>query len=99
MLLTLLVSLSSSALEGNAGFWHSSLAAKTVATPHGPAVQAMTAEARAALSQVQNGSTVYRAGELGVQNTGSAQFWSLQNPATTPGYAGQMGMPGAEGQP
>ncbi|MBI1178448.1 hypothetical protein GC207_13520 [bacterium] len=65
-----------------------------VSTPHGPAVQAATAEAQAALGQVQNGATVYRAGEFGVQNTGNAQFWSIQNPVTTPGFAGQLGMPG-----
>lgn len=55
----------------------------------------MTTEARAAITQVENGATVYRAGEFGIQNTGKGQFWSLQNPAATPGYAGQMGMPGA----
>jgi RHS repeat-associated protein len=68
---------------------------RTVSTPHGSAVQATTAEAQAALSQVQNGATIYRTGEFGVQNTGNAQFWAIESPAATPGYAGQLGMPGA----
>jgi len=71
----------------------------TVATPHGLAVQADTAAARAALQQAQSGATVYRQGSLGVQNTADAQFWSFNNPARTPGYSGQMGMPGGAAKP
>lgn len=69
--------------------------ATTVATPRGPAVQAMSVEAQAALDQVRSGATIYRAGEFGVQNTGNAQFWSLLNPANTTNFAGKMGMPGS----
>jgi hypothetical protein len=71
----------------------------TVATPHGLAVQADTAAARAALQQAQSGATVYRQGSFGVQNTADAQFWSFNNPARTPGYSGQMGMPGGAAKP
>ena len=91
--------MSSPATEGNADFRQSSLAAEGVATPYGTAVQATTAEARAALTEVQNGATVYRQGQFGVQNTADAQFWSLSNPATTPGYAGRLGMPGGAATP
>ena len=67
----------------------------SVATPHGFAVQSMTSEALALRSQVENGALIYRAGEFGIQNTTSAQFWPLQNPAGSLDYVGQMGMPGA----
>jgi len=69
------------------------LTAEGIATPYGQALQATTPEAQAALQEVQSGATVYRQGQFGVQNTTDAQFWSLNNPATTPGYAGKMGMP------
>jgi RHS repeat-associated protein len=67
----------------------------SVMTPRGPALQALTAEANIALREVQSGATVFRQGEFGVQNTVGGQFWALRNPSTTPGYAGQFGMPGA----
>ncbi len=70
-------------------------AVKSIATPRGPALQETTSEALTALGQVQNGATVYRAGSFGIQNAAEGQFWSLQNPAITPGYAGRMGMPGS----
>jgi hypothetical protein len=66
-----------------------------VITPQGEATQATDASSVRALIDVLNGSPVYRAGEFGIQNTGNAQYWSLQNPATTPNYAGQMGMLGS----
>lgn len=75
------------------------LAAKSVATPHGLALQADSAAARAALGEVQSGATVYRQGSFGVQNTADAQFWSLQNPAGAQGFANKMGMPGGSGSP
>jgi filamentous hemagglutinin len=53
----------------------------------------MTPAARAALSDAQSGATLYRTGQLGESMAGESQYWSLQNPLT-PGYAGQMGMPG-----
>jgi len=76
-----------------------SSAPAAIATPYGQAFQAMTPEAQAALQQVQSGATVYRQGQFGVQNTADAQFWSLNNPATTPGYAGSMGMPAGSAAP
>lgn len=74
-------------------------AAKGVATPHGLALQADSAAARAALGEVQSGATVYRQGSFGVQNTADAQFCSLQNPAGAQGFANKMGMPGGSGSP
>ena len=74
-------------------------APKSVSTPYGSAVQGTTAEARTALQQVRSGAPVYRQGSFGVQNTADAQFWSLKNPASTQGYAGQMGMPSGSGSP
>jgi hypothetical protein len=73
--------------------------AKGIPTPHGIANQANTPAARAALGEVQSGTTVYRQGSFGVQNTADAQFWSLQNPAATRGFANQMGMPGGAAKP
>jgi len=67
--------------------------AKSVATPRGPAVQSMTAETQSALRQTRSGAPVYRAGGLGTQRAAEGQYWSFQNPASTPGYANTMGMP------
>jgi hypothetical protein len=69
-------------------------AAKTISTPHGSAVQELSAEARAALTHVENGGEVFRQGNFDVQNTGDAQFWSLQNPASAGNFADRMGIPG-----
>ena len=77
----------------------STSAARGIPTPHGIANQANTPAARAALGEVQSGATVYRQGSFGVQNTADAQFWSLQNPAATRGFANQMGMPGGAAKP
>lgn len=71
--------------------------ANGIATPHGMALQASSAEAQAALRSVKSGASLFRQGEFGIQKAGEAQFWSLQNPATTSGFAGQMGMPGGAG--
>jgi hypothetical protein len=71
-----------------------SVAAKSIPTPQGPAIQSMTAEAQAALRQAQSGAPVYRGGGLGTQRAAEGQYWSFQNPASTPGYANRMGMPG-----
>jgi RHS repeat-associated protein len=73
--------------------------AKGIQTPHGLAVQADTGTARAALHDVQSGAAVYRQGSFGVQNTTDAQFWSIQNPANTGGFANKMGMPGSAAKP
>lgn len=74
---------------------HKSIAARSVTTPYDPAVQATTAEAQAALRQVQSGAPIYRQAWTCFQKTSDAQLWGLQNPATTPNYAAQLGMPTA----
>ncbi len=65
-----------------------------IKTPYGVAIQEESAAAREALAQVRSGTMLYRQGTLGVQETTGAQFWSLKNPAVTPGFAAEMGMPG-----
>lgn len=99
VLLTLLFSLIGPATRANGEICNFAIAAKSVATPHGIAYQANTPAARAALGEVQSGATVYRQGSFGVRNTADAQFWSLQNPATTRGFANQMGMPSSAAKP
>jgi hypothetical protein len=68
--------------------------AAAIETPYALEVQSASAEAQAALSQAQNGATLYRTGTLGSNMAGESQYWSLQNPLTNPGYASQMGVPG-----
>lgn len=70
-----------------------------VATPHGAATQSTSPAALDALDRVESGATVYRQGTFDVQHTADAQFWSLQNPASTKGFAEQMGMPGGSAKP
>ena len=70
----------------------SAFAAKSIATPYGPAVQSMTAEAQAALRQVQGGATLYKGGFLGQSEAGVSQFLSLENPLS-PGFAARYGIP------
>jgi hypothetical protein len=65
-----------------------------IETPYALEAQSSSAEAQAALGQVQSGATLYRTGTLGSNMGGESQYWSLQNPLTTPGYASQMGVPG-----
>jgi RHS repeat-associated protein len=67
---------------------------RAIATPWGVAIQEATPAAEAALSEARSGATLFRQGTFGVQETSGAQFWSLSNPAATPGYAAQVGMPG-----
>lgn len=83
-------------LAGMASAGETSVA--SIATPRGAALQSSSPEATAALQQVQSGAPIYRAGSFGTQNTGNGQFWSMQNPTTTSGYASQMGMPGSPSQ-
>jgi hypothetical protein len=92
LLLTLLFSLSGPAMGAYSDFERSSLAAKGISTPYGPALQSTTAEAQAALRQVQNGATVYKGGVLGRSETSASQFLSLENPLNA-GYAGRYGIP------
>jgi len=66
----------------------------SITTPYAVEAQSASAEAQAALSQAQNGATLYRTGQLGTSMTGESQYWSLQNPLLNPNYAAEMGMPG-----
>jgi RHS repeat-associated protein len=84
--------------EGATGGFVGAGSAETIVTPQGPAIQAVSTEAQTALADVQGGATVYRQGWTGFQRTSDAQFWAFQNPATTPNYAGQLGMPAASTQ-
>jgi RHS repeat-associated protein len=68
--------------------------AAAIQTPYALEAQSASAEAQAALGEVQNGATLYRTGTLGSNMTGESQYWSLENPLTSPGYASQMGVPG-----
>jgi RHS repeat-associated protein len=68
--------------------------AAAIQTPYALEVQSASAEAQAALDAAQNGATLYRTGTLGSNMAGESQYWSLENPLTSPGYAGQMGVPG-----
>jgi hypothetical protein len=65
-----------------------------IQTPYTLEVQSASAEAQAALAQAQSGATMYRTGTMGSNMAGESQYWSLQNPLTSPGYASQMGVPG-----
>jgi RHS repeat-associated protein len=69
-------------------------ASSAIQTPYALETQSAAPEAQAALAEVQNGTTLYRIGQTGVSMTGESQYWSLSNPATTPAYAIQMGVPG-----
>lgn len=42
---------------------------------------------------VENGQTIYKWGTLGRSAVTESQFWSLENPLTTPNYASLYGMP------
>ncbi|MDK4724047.1 hypothetical protein PH552_32335 [Rhizobium sp. CNPSo 3968] len=69
------------------------VATKNVATPYGPAFQSNSPAALDAIKQVQQGATLYRIGTLGQSQAAEAQFWSLQNPLTTPNYPSLYGIP------
>ena len=73
-------------------FGHSSLAAKSVGTPYGAALQSETAASAAARAQVSGGSTLYRVGTTGRSAAGEAQFWALEHPLS-PGSASRYGLP------
>lgn len=66
--------------------------AEGISTPYGAAFQSSAAEAQAALQQVQNGTTVYKAGVLGRSETSASQFLSLENPLNS-GYSARYGIP------
>jgi hypothetical protein len=67
--------------------------APPVTTPYGPAVQADSAAALAARAEVEKGATLYRVGTMGKSEAAEAQFWTTENPLTTPGYAEKYGIP------
>jgi hypothetical protein len=65
----------------------------SIATRYAIETQSSTAEAQAALTQAQNGATLYRTGQMGESMAGESQYWSLQNPLANPNYASEMAMP------
>ena len=67
----------------------------TINVPYGTGIasQSLNYDALAARKQVSNGATLYRLGTTGKSATGEAQYWSLQNPATTEGFAAKFGVP------
>ena len=46
------------------------------------------------MRQIEQDLPLYRQGTFGQQRTGNAPFWSLKNPASTPGFAAETGMNG-----
>lgn len=79
---------------GSAGAFDAPVGGATsIATPYGPAFQSNAPAALNAINEVQQGAMLYRLGTLGQSQTAEAQFWSLQNPLTTPNYAGLYGIP------
>jgi len=64
-----------------------------IATDYGIATQSTSEASMAALGDARAGAELFRQGTFGVQSTAEGQFWSLQNPASTPGYADAMGLP------
>lgn len=65
-----------------------------IQTPYALEAQGASAEAQGALEQAQSGATLYRTGTIGTNMTAESQYWSLENPLTSPNYASQMGVPG-----
>jgi RHS repeat-associated protein len=68
---------------------------ESIVTPYAVETQSTTAEAQAALADVNNGAMLYRSGTLGDNMAAESQYWSLNNPLLTPNYPQSMGMPGA----
>jgi hypothetical protein len=64
-----------------------------IATRYTTEIQGTSAASQRALCDTLCGATLYRTGETRKSMAAESQYWSLQNPLT-PGYAGQMGMPG-----
>lgn len=50
---------------------------RNISTPHGPAIQSISIEARTAFGQIRGEAPVYRQGKIGTQHTTNAQYWSL----------------------
>jgi len=46
-----------------------------------------------ARAAVEDGATIYRQGSFGVQQTDQAQFWAMDNPASTPNFTEGYGTP------
>jgi len=80
------------ALAVRGDFDHPVIAAKSVGTPYGAALQSELAAAQAARAQVSGGGTLCRVGTTGRSAAGEAQFWALEHPST-PGFTGRYGLP------
>jgi filamentous hemagglutinin len=79
--------------NGHRAFVAEAAEGAAIGTPYAVEVQSISAEAQAALSEVQGGASLFRTGQLGESMAGESQYWSLQSPLS-PGYASQMGAPG-----
>jgi hypothetical protein len=67
----------------------------TVRTDYGIATQDLSAAALELRSQVEAGLPLYRAGTLGRNAAGEAQFWAPESPFN-PGYSARYGTPFSE---
>jgi hypothetical protein len=85
----------SEAIKGAEGILDSARNARPIDLPFGPqAIQELSAEAIIARDKARSGGILYRIGTRGINMTGDqAQFWSLRNPLSTPGYAAMHGVP------
>lgn len=67
---------------------------QSISTPFGEAVQDLSAAALNVRSRVMEGVRLYKIGTRNTSQTGSgSQFWSTENPLTTPGFFEQYGIP------
>jgi hypothetical protein len=81
-------------LHGLAGIKHISPVRYAKGLPHeGLAFQSDDTVAIAARTFVEEGVPIYRLGKIDVSDAAEGQFWSLNNPLTTPNYANNMGIP------
>jgi len=104
--MTAAVGLGAGLISGGAGALYSRYTAPVglhIATPSGPKFQVASAEYEALAEHAKSGNTLYRIGttnnqyawgEPGSTRSGaSGQFWSFENPATSPNYSKDMGLP------
>jgi RHS repeat-associated protein len=68
----------------------------SIMTPRGPLFQSDSPEALAAREVVSEGAPLFKIGTMDESFTNEAQFWSLENPLTTPNYAQNYGLPGSK---
>jgi hypothetical protein len=64
-----------------------------IETPYDVVFQETTDAAMAARAKVEAGATLWRIGTTGKSFAAEAQYWSLENPLTTPGYQIKYGVP------